>query len=224
MNTSCIRAKYVLFGFVFLMMAYVLYHSEGFVIHPHDPIWKHYQAFKWWLLPHAVGGICALVLAPMQFSDRLRSRHTKLHRVMGRIYVAAVLITSPSGIFIQYRFDEPLGAPRSFTIENMVHGGLWMLSTAIALGFALRGQIQQHRQWMTRSYAFSILFLENRFIVGLGGWSHDIAAAETVTWVTLALSLLFADIAIQWRDLWPTRSIAVKANPALQSYATPGKS
>ena len=224
MNKSWLRPKYVVFGFIFLMMAYVLYHNEGFVIHPDDPIRKHYQAFKWWLLPHAVAGTCALVLAPIQFSDRLRRRYTKLHRVMGKIYVAAVLITSPIGIFIQYRFDEPLGAPHSFTIENMVHGALWMLSTAIALGFALRGQIQHHRQWMTRSYAFAILFLENRFIVGLGGWSHDIAAAETVTWVTLALSLLFADIAIQWRDLWPTRSIAVKANPALQSYATPGKS
>lgn len=159
----------------------------------------------------------------MQFSDRLRRRYTKLHRVMGRIYVAAVLVTSPIGIFIQYRFDEPLGAPRSFTIENMVHGALWMLSTAIALGFALRGQIQQHRQWMTRSYAFAILFLENRLIVGLGGWNQDIAAAETVTWITLSLSLLFADIAMQWRDLWPTRPLSAKTVPAVQSYATPGE-
>src|SRR5215813_12204401 len=143
MNKSWLRAKYVVFGFIFFMMAYVLYHNEGFLIHPSDPIWNHYEAFKWWLLTPSVAGACTLVLAPMQFSDRLRRRYTKLHRVMGRIYVAGVLITSPIGIFIEYRFDEPLGAPRSFTIENMVHGGLWMLSTAIALGFALRAQIQQ---------------------------------------------------------------------------------
>ena len=83
MNKSWLRAKYVVFGFIFLMMAYVLNHNEGFVIHPSDPIWNHYQAFKWWLLPHGVAGTCTLVLAPMQFSDRLRHRYTKLHRVMG---------------------------------------------------------------------------------------------------------------------------------------------
>jgi hypothetical protein len=98
-----------------------------------------------------------------------------------------------------------LGASRSLTVETTVQAALWMLSTAIALGFALRGKIQQHRQWMTRSYAVAIVFLENRFIVGLGGWSQNIATADTVIWVTLALSLLFADIAINWRDLWPAR-------------------
>jgi len=217
MNKSWLRAKYVVFGFIFLMMAYVLNHNEGFVIHPSDPIWNHYQAFKWWLLPHGVAGTCTLVLAPMQFSDRLRRRYTKLHRVMGRIYVAAVLIASPIGVLIQYRFDEPLGASRSLTVETTVQAALWMLSTAIALGFALRGKIQQHRQWMTRSYAVAIVFLENRFIVGLGGWSQNIATADTVIWVTLALSLLFADIAIQWRDLWPAR---VTRSPAHRSPAT----
>ena len=205
MKKNWLQAKYIAFAFIFLMMAYVLNHNERFLVDPHDPIWKHYEAFKWWLLPHGVAGACTLVLAPMQFSDRLRRRYSKLHRIMGRVYVAGVLIASPLGAFIQYRFDEPLGAPRSFTIETLVQAALWMLTTVVGLGFAVNGKIQQHRQWMTRSYAVAIVFLENRVIVGLGGWSRNIAVAETVTWVTLALSLLFADIAINWRDLWPAR-------------------
>jgi hypothetical protein len=87
------------------MMAYVLTHNERFLIHSNDRIWKHYQTFKWWLLIHVVAGTCALILAPMQFSDRLRRRYTKLHRVMGRVYVAGALIASPLGAFIQYRFE-----------------------------------------------------------------------------------------------------------------------
>jgi hypothetical protein len=77
-------------------MAFVLNHNERFVIHSNDPIWNHYQSFKWWLLPHAVAGACALFLGPMQFSDRLRRRYTKLHRVVGRVYVAGVLIAHHS--------------------------------------------------------------------------------------------------------------------------------
>src|SRR5258708_34757729 len=122
------------------------------------------QSFKWWLLPHALAGACALFLGPMQFSDRLRLRYTKLHRVVGRVYVAGVLIAAPLGAFIQYRFDERLGVSRSFTIATIVDASLWMLTTAIALVFALNGRIQQHRQWMTRSYAVAIVFLESRVI------------------------------------------------------------
>src|SRR5512142_348896 len=85
-----VLSKYLLFGVIGLMMAYVLRHNESFLIHPQDPVWQHYQPFKWWLLPHGIAGACALLLGPMQFSDRLRQRFTKMHRIVGRIYVAGV--------------------------------------------------------------------------------------------------------------------------------------
>ena len=72
----------ILFG---LMSACVLYHDENFLINPIDPIWQHYEPFKWWLLPHGLAGACALLLGPLQFSNRLRSRFRKLPRVLGRI-------------------------------------------------------------------------------------------------------------------------------------------
>jgi uncharacterized membrane protein YozB (DUF420 family) len=106
---------------------------------------------------------------------------------------------------------------RSFTSATVVDASLWMLTTAIGLAFALSGKIQQHRQWMTRSYAVAIVFLEVRVISGLGGWDGSVAIAETILWVCLALSLLFADLAIHWRDLRPTRLVAAKAVPAVRS-------
>src|SRR5262245_13491530 len=100
MNTKWFRSKHVVFGFIFLMMAYVLIHKERFLIDSSNPAWKHYEPFKWWLLPHGVAAACALFLGPMQFSDRFRNRYTKLHRILGRIYVAGVLIGAPLGAFI----------------------------------------------------------------------------------------------------------------------------
>ena len=82
-------SKYFLFAAIGLMLAYVISHDESFLVHPKDPQWQHYEPFKWWLLPHGIAGACALLLGPMQFSDRLRERFRRVHRVVGRTYVAA---------------------------------------------------------------------------------------------------------------------------------------
>jgi len=221
MSKNWFRPKNVVFGFIFLMMVYVLNHNERFVIDSSDPIWNHYQTFKWWLLPHGVAGACSLLLGPMQFSDRLRRRSAKLHRIVGRVYVVGVLIAAPLGVFIQHRFDERLGMSRSFTLATIVDATLWMLTTLIALAFALRGKIQQHSQWMTRSYAVAIVFLEVRVVYGIGGWSNT-AVAETILWACLALSLAFADMAIHWRELRTTRCAAPKAIPTIHSQTARG--
>jgi len=59
-------------------------------------------------------GACALLLGPMQFSDRLRQRFAKFHRVVGRFYVAGVFIGAPLGFYIQY-YEERMGGTRSFS-------------------------------------------------------------------------------------------------------------
>ncbi|MGH9514942.1 MAG: DUF2306 domain-containing protein [Terriglobales bacterium] len=210
------RPKYVLFALIGLMMAYVLRHNESFLIHPEDPIWQHYHPFRWWLLPHGIAGACALLLGPLQFSDRLRQRFTKFHRVAGRIYVASALILAPLGAYIQF-FQERMGAPRSFSIAGLVDAILLMATTGIAFAFILNGRVQQHRQWMTRSFAVALVFLEVRVVQGVTGWENlGIAATETIVWSCLAFSLLSADIVLQVQELWrsrpaPARSQAVSA-------------
>src|SRR6267378_3430735 len=69
-----LRPKYILFAVIGVMAAYVLRHNEHFLIDAKDPEWPHIQPFKWWLLPHGLMGACALLLGPMQFSERLRRR------------------------------------------------------------------------------------------------------------------------------------------------------
>ena len=92
-----LRPKRLLLGVVGLMFIYVLVHDESFPVNRGDPIWRHYEPFK--LLPHGLAGACALLLGPMRFSDRLRSRFRRVHRVLGRFYLAGVFIAAPLGIY-----------------------------------------------------------------------------------------------------------------------------
>jgi uncharacterized membrane protein len=206
-RSSWFRAKYLLLAAIGLMLAYVIPHDESFLVHPKDPLWQHYEPFKWWLLPHGIAGACALLLGPMQFSDRLRDRFRQLHRVTGRIYVAGVFVAAPLGFYIQY-FQERMGDPRSFSIAAAVDAALWMITTGVAMAFILKGKVQEHRQWMTRSFAVALVFLEGRVIGGATGW-EDLGAhaSETIVWACLAFSILSADLVLQWQELARSTSV-----------------
>ncbi len=193
------RARYrAVFAVVAAMAAYVLYHNERFLIDAAHPIWAHYEPFKWWLLPHGIAGLCVMVLAPMQFAAGLRQRFTALHRMTGTIYVVTVFILAPLGLYIQ-SLNEAQGAARSFTIETMIQSSMLMITTGIGCYFALKRQFAYHRQWMIRSYAVALTFLEVRVILGVFGLDQpfDWHVLETVVWGCTASSLLIGDIANQ---------------------------
>lgn len=205
---SWLRPKYLLFGFIGLMYVYVFWNNESFLFNSKSPEWAHIEPFKWWLLPHGLTAACALLLGPLQFSDRLRRRFTKLHRVMGRFYVAGVFVGAPLGFYIQY-FEERLGASRNFTAAAAADAVLWMFSTAIAMLFIFQGKIQQHRQWMTRSFFSAIIFLEVRAIIGITGWAQY---AEIIVWCCVAAAIPLADLILHWQDLRRTRTVPVRQN------------
>jgi uncharacterized membrane protein len=206
------RAKNIVFAFIAVMAAYVLYNNESFLIDPTHPVWQHYAPFKWWLLPHGLAGACALVLAPMQFSDRLRARFAKVHRVTGRVYVTAAFVFAPIGAYIQY-LDESQGASWTFTVETVVQASLLMITTGIGFIFATKRMIPQHRQWMTRSYAVALTFLEVRFILGVTGWNEPFNwhIVEVVVWTCTACSVLIGDLANQVYELASARPRLVRA-------------
>jgi hypothetical protein len=207
-----INSKYVVFSVIALMSLYVMYHNERFLIDSSHPAWQHYAPFKWWLLPHGIFGAIVLLFAPLQFSERLRQRFTKTHRVMGRLYVAGALLLAPLGAYIQY-YQERMGAPRSFTILGIVDASMLMGATALAFLFAFKRKIALHRQWATRSYAIALVFIGGRFILGITGWEAlGIEIVQAMIWSCLALSVVFADISIHWKEIRSALSTRAKSN------------
>jgi len=199
--SAVLRPKYIVFAVIAAMMTYVFVHRELDLFNPNHPIWQHYEPYKWWLLTHGSVGGLALILVPLQFSDRLRARYAKVHRIIGRIYVVGALVLAPAGVYMQY-LDEAQGASRSFTVATVVDAAILMITTSLGFLFAYKRMIQQHRQWMTRSFAVALVFLEVRVILGLTGWERlGMAATETVVWTCVAFSVVVGDIALQIQEL-----------------------
>ena len=207
-----VNSKYVVFTVIALASLYVLYHNERFLIDSEHPAWQRYESFKWWLLPHGIFGAIVLLFAPLQFSDRLRKRFTRAHRIMGRLYVFGALFCAPLGAYIQY-YQERMGAPRSFTILGIVDAAMLMGATAIAFVFAYRRKIALHRQWATRSYAIALVFIAGRFVLGVTGWETlGVEIVQAIIWSCLALAVPLADISLNWREL---RNVQAPAKPVV---------
>ena len=204
---SFLRPKHVAFAFIAVMTAYVLKHNESWILDKTDPVRIHYAQIARYLTPHGIAGAIALILAPFQFSDRLRAKYRKFHRVAGRVYVAGVFIAAPMGAYIQY-WNERVGGPRSFTMLGVTDAVLWISTTAIALFFAMRGQIPEHRRWMTRSYAVALVFFEGRFLSGITGLDHNLPLLEAIIWVCLVFAVFIGDLAIQIQEMPKKRALA----------------
>ena len=206
-----INAKHVTLSVIAIASLYVMYHNERFLIDGSHPAWQYYAPFKWWLLPHGIFGAIVLLFAPLQFSDRLRQRFTKAHRVMGRLYVLGAFVLAPLGAYIQY-YQERMGGPRSFTVLGIVDASMLMSATALMLLFAVRRKIALHRQWATRSYAIALVFIAGRFVMGVTGWEQlGIEIVQAIIWSCLALSVVLADVSIHWREIRAALSGSVKS-------------
>jgi hypothetical protein len=206
-----LKAKHVVFLLIAVTSVYVLYHNERFLVDSEHPAWQRYESFKWWLLPHGIFGTIVLLVAPFQFSERMRQRFTKAHRVMGRLYIIGAFGLAPLGAYIQY-YQERFGGPRSFTILGFVDASMLIGATALAGLFAYKRKIALHRQWATRSYAIALVFIAARFVMGVTGWEAlGVEVVQAIIWSCLALSVPLADVAIHWSELRSTVKVPVKS-------------
>jgi uncharacterized membrane protein len=157
------------------------------------------------IIPHIVCGVAAFIIGPFQFSSRLRRRYLKLHRVLGRVYVGSVFIAAPFAMVLANHRHQPGG--EHFAVATRIQASAWIITTAAAFLTARNRQIQQHREWMVRSYAVTFTFIGTRLFSPWQDWhrlGEAFFAMEIIT-VTL-LAILVPDIALSWRQLTTRRS------------------
>ncbi len=159
------------------------------------------RADIWILIPHILGGTLALIIGPAQFSSRLRRRNIKLHRMLGRVYVYSVFVAAPLGIIMATHSHN-----RMFTLAITVQSGTWILTTAMAFITARNRQIQQHREWMVRSYAVTFTFIATRVPRPIPAWRHMNTPTFAMEIVCMTfLAILISDIALHWQQLTTRR-------------------
>ena len=192
-------AKYGLFAIVAAMVAFVAWNNERPLLDPASPAWARLVPIRWHLVPHGLAGLIALSLGALQFSTRLRRRWPRLHRLTGRVYVGCVFVAGPVAIWMAF-----VNSPWFMVAFTIVQAGTWMLLTGIAFACIRRRAFAAHREWMIRSYAIVLNFLEGRVLmaipaVGAGGMDSVVL----VNWACLALTLVATECLLRWREIIP---------------------
>jgi uncharacterized membrane protein len=198
------RAKTVLFALIGVMYAYVLVTTESFLVDKSSPEWAHIAPFQLWLLPHGMAAAFALFLGPFQFSERLRRKYVTVHKTFGYLYIAGCYVGAPLGLYIQW-LEEKMGTySHSFTIATLMDAAIWIFATTMALIMIRKKRMQQHRQWMIRSFACALIFLEVRTIMAF--FQLPEPAVETVVWACVAAAFPIADLVLQIEQQMQTRA------------------
>jgi uncharacterized membrane protein len=115
-------------------------------------------------LTHMLIAPIALLLGPFQFIASLRTKHPKVHRYMGRIYVASCVIAGLGGLATAF---HATGGP----VAGLGFGILAVLWIGTALGgwwSAVQRKFELHRLLMRLSYAMTFGAVTLRLQIPLG--------------------------------------------------------
>ena len=200
--------KIAFFLLLLIMGLLVIYADESFILRPADPEWAHIAPFRWLLLFHAIFAVPALLIGPLQFSERLRSRNIRLHHVLGWIYSLAIFITAPMALYIGVTYEKPLVVP-----QQVFQAGGWFLTTLMAFIAGYNRNIPLHKQWMARSYGFSFIFIASRVTdvwPGLIDYGNERVAA-TALWSMVVLALIIPDLLMSGGEFFKNRRPKRKA-------------
>jgi uncharacterized membrane protein len=164
----------------------------------------HIRPWKVAFYIHVFSSLLTLAAGFTQFSSELLARHRCIHRLIGRIYVWAILaVNFPAGLIMAICANG--GAPSK--IAFLLLDGLWFWFTLKAVIEVRRGRIALHRDYMIRSYAltFSAVTLRTWRIVFTTFTDLDPATIYMLdAWMGFMPNLLFVEWWIRRRRVSPS--------------------
>ncbi len=161
---------------------------------PNEVLDKSY--FMWAFYIHITTSVFAIGGGIFQFFPFILRGYPSVHRWIGKLYIAAVLLfAAPSGLVLAAFANGGLAAKVGFTLQCIV----WWFTTYAAWHEVLKKRFVQHSEMMFRSYAVTIaamsLRMESYFMVYVFE-TKPIETYLTVTWLSWVGNLLIAETLI----------------------------
>lgn len=145
---------------------------------------------------HVILAPVALALVPFQLWQGLRNRRPVIHRVIGRIYGVAVLISGLAGLWLAITTEAGPVAAFGFGLLAV----LWLGTTITGISLAMRGERIAHQRWMIRSIALTLAAVSLRILIPTS-MMLDIpftTAYPAIAWLCWVPNLIVAELVLRW--------------------------
>lgn len=171
-----------------------------------------YWPKRGWLLLHISGGLVALLTGPPQLWLGLNRRRMALHRGLGLTYMTSIGLSSVAAFYLASHTEFGW-------IFGTGLGGLavaWIVTTGLAFLSIRRRLIEQHKEWMIRSYVVTFAFVTFRIFFGAleaAGVGTPVERLSAASWFCWAVPLLLTESVLQGRKIFAAqRRVAGKSS------------
>lgn len=162
-----------------------------------------YAPRRGWLMLHISGGIVAILTGPVQLWLGLGERGMTWHRRMGIAYMAAVGVGAIGAYYMAFNTD--FGWLFGASLATLATA--WTTTTAMAYLAIKKSLVEQHKEWMIRSYVLTFAFVLFRLVQpmlqGFGTITEQLAAAGWLCWT---IPLLTTELVLQGRKIMRVRA------------------
>src|SRR5690606_17304137 len=153
------------------------------------PVWR------WMFFQHVAMGGIAMLSGFTQFSKKLRARNLKLHRLFGKIYLIAVLLSGVAGFYVA--LNTYGGVPAQLGFVGLAIG--WLVTTSMAYWRIRNKEIDAHERWMIRSYALT--WAAVTLLIYLPTFEHGLnmnfnESYQIIAWLCWVPNLIVAEFII----------------------------
>lgn len=153
---------------------------------------------------HGGSGVLFFLTMPFQFSQKLRAKHLGLHKTTGRIAIVSAYVMAISGIWMHNLLSPESQGIRYYLL--IFTSFLICLTFSIALIYAIRKNIAQHKKWMARSVAITLaavtpLFIDTAIAIGFSQYPQVYALLNQFQYDygrLLAVAINLAIVEVIW--------------------------
>jgi hypothetical protein len=168
------------------------------------------------LLIHLAATSPILLVAPLQFSRRLRHRWPQWHRRIGTAYLIASILASVGALYLGVTID---GVERR--VPLIIFALLWLGFSAAAWVTARRRAFAAHERFVARGYAIALAFVFVRALGDANDWLFTFLEDEAVRnatqeWLSFVIPLIVVE---SWYTWWPSVQQAKKSRDRVQNTA-----
>lgn len=142
---------------------------------------------------HMLFSMTFVLLAPLQFSKKLRTRHRAWHRQLGRVLIFCAIVSGIYGLVSVVAL--PIFGGLATETAAWFFGPLFILSAIFGFWRARQKMFTKHREWMIRTFALGLGVGTHRLYVIIfmfsGAQFADVYGPAL--WMGFATNLLIAE-------------------------------